>query len=78
MNNLPPHVRNRVNKIIEDCGGDIDYSKIQKYVQKCGFEYNVPPAGGTWDKGGNPAAMDHMKMNAGGPGGGKVQQGIEP
>lgn len=34
MNNYPPHVKNRIDKIYEQCDGDVDYQKLQKHFKK--------------------------------------------
>ena len=40
MNNLPPNVKNRVDRIIDQCDGDVDYQKLQKHLKKQGYDVN--------------------------------------
>jgi hypothetical protein len=37
---MPHHAQARINRIIEDCGGDVDYGKLQKFAQKQGWTDN--------------------------------------
>ena len=43
MNSLPPHVKKRVDRIVDQCGGEVDYTKLERHARKKGGLDEEPP-----------------------------------
>lgn len=37
LRNLPDHVKKRIDKIVDQCGGEVDYAKLERHARKKGW-----------------------------------------